>query len=205
MNTLRELLTQKDILDPERWFEDVCNLLFYKTVFHVGNQRFKITEAELYLNDKDNHPDVFTHGSKEQEKTGLFYFHKNKGGVKFKEFPRSGIDITFGNENRFGGILLRGMQNLDCDSDYLDGPAKVSQKVVEALGVNKVKDIASTIDINISNSQDLWFEDVSGENQSIYKVPRIGLSLSNNNVKERLPYISKLYRYLAAPLKTKKW
>lgn len=207
MNKLDELLNQKDILDPERWFEDVCNLLFYRTVFHVGNQRYKITEVELYLYSEDDHPDVFTHRSEEQKKAGFFYFHKHKRGEKYKEFPRNGVDITFGNENRFGGILLRGMQNLVEESDYIDGPALLSKRIVEILGGKgkKINEVVPEIDLNIFTSKHLRLEETSGVNHDIYKVTRKGLALSNNNVEERLAYISKLYRYLATPLKTKAW
>ena len=198
MNTLNEILNQKVIANPEQWFESVCKILFYRTVFHIKDQRYKITEAELYLktDDLNDHPDVFTHGSHEQRKSGLFYFHK-KG--------RGGIDITFGKESsRYGGILLRGMESLD-DKSYIDGPLKLSQRIVEDLGGENVKDVVRTLDIDIFNDEDLWLEETSGNDQVnvIYKAPRVGLALSKD-VESHLPYFAKLYRYLADPLKTKK-
>ncbi|MBL1321966.1 MAG: DNA-3-methyladenine glycosylase [Methylophaga sp.] len=205
MNTLKNLLNQKVIDNPDQWFESVCNLLFYRTIFHIKDQRYKITEAELYLNSKE-HPDVFTHGSADQEKVGLFYFHKHKLGKSYKEL-RNGVDITFGNENRFGGILLRGMQNIgkEKESDYIDGPALLSQRIMGIFKEkgNKVSDVVPKLDINIFNAQDLWLEEISGQDQDIYKAPRVGLALSKD-VDSQLAYVAKLYRYLAAPLKTKK-
>ena len=207
MNTLNDILNQKVIDNPEQWFESVCNILFYRTVFHIKDQRYKITEAELYLktDDKNDHPDVFVHGSEEQKKSGLFYFHKHKLGKSYKEGRRQGVDITFGNENRFGGILLRGMQNLDDKSDYIDGPAMLSQKIMDIFKDkgSKVSDVVPDLDIDIFNAKDLWLKETSGQEQDIYKAPRVGLALSKD-VESRLAYVAKLYRYLAAPLKTKK-
>jgi hypothetical protein len=205
MNTLHALLNQEVIDDPEQWFESVCQILFYRTVFHIQDQRYKITEAELYLKT-DDHPDVFTHGSEEQKKSGLFYFHKYKLGKIYKEWPRSGIDITFGNENRFGGILLRGMQNLDGELEYVDGPAMLSQKIMGIFKEkgSKVSAVVPNLDINIFNDRHLWLEETSGNDQVnvIYRAPRVGLALSKD-VESRLAYVAKLYRYLADPLKTK--
>lgn len=208
MNTLDELLSQKIIDNPEQWFESVCNILFYRTVFHIKDQRYKITEAELYLktDDKNDHPDVFVHGSEEQKKSGLFYFHKYKLGKIYKEWPRSGIDITFGNESRLGGILLRGMQNIDVESDYIDGPAMLSQKIMDVFKDkgSKVSGVVPKLDIDIFNDRHLWLEETSGNDQVnvIYKAPRVGLPLSKD-VESHLAYVAKLYRYLADPLKTK--
>jgi hypothetical protein len=202
MNTLNDLLNQKVIGNPEQWFESVCNILFYRTIFHIEGQRYKITEAELYLHSKE-HPDIFTHKSDVQEKRGLFYFHKRGG-------KRGGVDITFGNENRFGGILLRGMQNIDPEkeSDYIDGPGLLSQRIMEIFKEkgSKVNVVVPKLDINIFHDQDLWLEEISGDDQVIYKAPRVGLNLSKD-VENHLAYFTKLYRYLAgpAPLKTTKW
>ena len=202
MNTLKNLLNQKVIDNPEQWFESVCNLLFYRIIFHIKDQRYKITEAELYLHSEE-HPDVFAHGSDDQKEAGLFYFHKR--GESYQEGNIKGIDITFGDENRFGGILLRGMQNLgqEKESDYIDGPGLLSQRILDIFEGKKVFDVAPNLDIDIFNSTDLWLEEISGNDQVIYKAPRHGLTLSKD-FKNRRPYFAKLYRYLAAPLKTKK-
>jgi len=72
----------------------------------------------------------------------------------------------------------------------------------------KVIDVAPNLDIDIFNPEDLWLEEISGNDQVIYKAPRHGLTLSKD-FEGRLPYFTKLYRYLAlatpaTPLKTKK-
>lgn len=198
MSKLRELLHQENINHPESWFDEVCNELFYKTVFHIKDRRYKITEAELYLNSEE-HPDVFAHGSEEQKKTGLFYFHK-RGGT-YQEGNIKGVDITFGTENRFGGILLRGLQNLEDEADYIDGPGRLSQRIVDTYGGVKVIDVAPDLNIDIFDSTDLWLEEIEGEEKIIYKAPRHGLTLTKE-VEGRMPYFAKHYRYLAAPLKT---
>lgn len=200
MNELKNLINQQDISHPEQWFEKVCNSLFYRTLFYIKDRRYKITEAELYLNSQ-GHPDVYAHGSDDQRMMGLFYFHKR--GNSYQEGKIKGIDITFGNQKRIGGILLRGMQNLDDESDYIDGPGRLSQRVIEAFGGKKAKvmDVVPKLDVGIFSRQDMWLEEISGENQIIFKAPRKGLTLSKD-VAARLPYFAKLYRYLATPLKT---
>ncbi len=199
LSRLEKLLNQINITSPQEWFDQVCQELFYGSIFHVKNDRYQITEAELYLNSKE-HPDAFTHGSMDQKKVGLFYFHKR--GNSYQEGNIKGIDITFGNESRYGGILLRGMQNLDDRDDYIDGPGRLSQRIIEIFGGEKVVDVAPVLDINIFSSSDIWIEEKELSEQIIYKAPRKGLTLSKN-VEARLPFFAKHYRYLAHPIKTK--
>lgn len=45
-------------------FSDVADLLLNRTVMIIGFQRFKITEAEFYVNDYKHHLDTFATSSR---------------------------------------------------------------------------------------------------------------------------------------------
>jgi hypothetical protein len=61
---------------------------FSRRITHFG----KSTIYGLYLKSQ-THPDKYTHGHVQQKKPGCWYFHD------------SGVDITFGDEHSFDGIL----------------------------------------------------------------------------------------------------
>jgi len=83
----------------EAGFKRLAEYLMNECVLEVNSEEYQLAEIEFYYYDKENHPDVFVHCSKCQKDNNLFYFHN------------AGVDITFGNDNYYGGVLLRSIMN----------------------------------------------------------------------------------------------
>jgi len=103
-------------------------LTFYLMNFislSVSGKRYRMTELEVYYySPKENHCDLYAHKKPEQLSIGKWYFH------------RAGIDITFGKDNGneennvYGGILIRGIRELDSETPkYISGPLLVLKEI----------------------------------------------------------------------------
>lgn len=199
MHKLSELLTVAKIEDPDVWFENVARELFYSYSLLVGNTTFQIIEVELYFYS-DEHQDLYTHCSNEQKDSLKWYFHKRGSGVK--EGNYAGVDITFGNETRWGGILLRGLRNTQT-GEVVDGSGKVAMEILKRSNLSKMNELDCFEKKNIFKAEHLKLIPFSFDHQEIYKSPRKGLFLQNN-VSDRLNFITKNYRFFAGVPKTKK-
>lgn len=110
---LREKLSlsncPKDQSDFFDYFKVIAGLLMNQCVISKGVANYEIIEIEFYLFTPD-HQDVITYPR--DTKAGQWFFHQ------------SGVDITFeSNTEHFGGILIRGLRNLETGQLTL-GPQK---------------------------------------------------------------------------------
>lgn len=156
---------------PEMDFKRIATELMNDWVLQVNAKRYRIAEVEFYF-VSDKHPDPYTHKHPLQQEMGKWYFHG------------SGIDITFGNNNYHGGILLRAIY--DCDiKRYFYGP------------LNTVAEIFS----NFSNVFEGKFTFMLSpavptefDIEEAISAPRVGL---NPNLNQE--YCKKRYRFLIMP------
>lgn len=120
----------------------------------------------------------------------------------FRRVRSKVFDITCGHADRYGGILICGIQNLST-SEYIDGPGNIVQKILAVFRKTKVRDFADPVPFSIYEGRisvrPLDFE-VESE---ILWTPRVGLSLKKQ-MQDRIHYIVKEYRALALPIQTKK-
>ena len=91
-----------------------------KVLVDGNGTKYRICEVEFYyMNKKEGHEDTFTHCDPIQGKTnGKWYMHRMSAEkpMSFKAGTYKGVDISFGataGEERFGGILLRAMLNIE--------------------------------------------------------------------------------------------
>lgn len=119
----KELNREGKYANEKEWFSAIAYRLMNDLCLNVGKNRYRITECEFYYSDID-HADPYIHGEPQQMTTGHLYF--NKAG---------GIDITFGKEAypAWGGILIRGIRNLD-SNEYINQITKIVSEVFVALG-----------------------------------------------------------------------
>lgn len=162
----------------EEDFARIANELMNSWVLTVNKTYYRITEIEFYCKSvKDDGPikDPYTHGHDEQLKSGTWYFHG------------SGIDLTFGCEEYYGGILIRGIYNLETQ-DYIKGPLNSITEILSNLSSFYAHDfklgLASTID----------YHAILHEPKTPIKAPRVGL-----NPKIDSDSHQKLYRFLIMP------
>ncbi len=83
---------------------------------------YRIAELEFYIRSA-THDDNYTHGHPLQQTNGKWYMHG------------SGIDITCGSDDHYGGILIRALQSLANPSaaGYVYGPITCTAKLFEGL------------------------------------------------------------------------
>ncbi|OUM70593.1 hypothetical protein PIROE2DRAFT_1114 [Piromyces sp. E2] len=174
------------------YFDKISDILLNETLLLVKSKCFRIAEIEFYYNDIERHHDPFTHNDPIQYNQNYWYFHR-KGGV-YRGGTWKGVDITFGQLSPIkysGGILVRSIQEINNNKsgEYIHGPSKVVDKILEIFKRNSVKELVeeefdNNIDIKknqkftlCSTSQNSIYDNV---NQDTLNIPH-KRELSNNN------------------------
>ncbi|RUA24149.1 MAG: hypothetical protein DSY76_08245 [Bacteroidetes bacterium] len=155
--------------DLKSEFYKIADYLLNNVVIKVNENRFRITELEIYYNDSENHDDPFVHKNSLQLENAKWYFHG------------SGLDITFGKEKIYASALIRGVKNIKSNI-YTDGPLNVVTELFKSM--KSVYEQSTFILSPYSFEKEEW-EPV--------KSTRIGLNKDKDNEGD---YIKKLYRYL---------
>lgn len=159
-------------------------------------KEYRICEIEFYLKT-DGHNDEYCHACPDQSTYGKWYFHKTKsGGYKGGTFK--GIDLTLGEstdeKKSYFGVLIR---SIFCeeDNEFIEGPCKVVNKILELNSCKNVQDYLSKQNhsdlLSVRFSKNIHIKRCSGQKKyDIYSGPRIGLS-------EKYPdFRAQPYRYV---------
>jgi len=169
-----QVLTGEYSLDQlQAKFDEIANFLMNASVLKVNNVTYRITELEMYYNDNSSHVDPYIHMHKNQLQSAEWYFHG------------SGLDITFGNDNKenniYASLLIRGIKNLE-SGKYIDGPLNVVTELFSKMG--KV----------YKENQVFHLLPYTYEDKEIpAKSTRVGL---NKKEEDEDNYIDRLYRYI---------
>ncbi|MCA9217245.1 MAG: hypothetical protein KDB27_29450 [Planctomycetales bacterium] len=167
----------------------------------VSDQRYRILEIEFYFHTT-LHADPFAHCHPVQATFGQWYFHRVGTGYRGGTFK--GIDITFGNADAFGGILIR---TLEKDAGVICGPSLCVDQLLSASGQATVEELDRAIAGRV-----VWDEtsplQLVRENQNsrhtVYKSSRVGLSTRHSQDDNARIYRDYAYRFLVKPRKIKK-
>lgn len=150
-------------------FERISEVLLNNSILKVGRKSFRICAIEFYYKQAD-HMDNAAHSHKGQLTCGEWYFHG------------SGLDITFGDETEYGGILIQAIQSMEEPKIFTGGPLKCITVLFEAFG-------------SASNHQLIFgLEEYRHEHEKIIAAPRVGL----NEVTVG-DHFSKGYRFIIMP------
>lgn len=152
-------------------FQRIANDLLNNWVLNVEDALFRIAEIEFYYKG-ENHIDSYIHSHDLQRHKGKWYFHG------------SGIDITFGNETSFGGILIRAMVNIQ-SKEYFYGPLVCVQELLRNFPT--IFNTKINFGLIPAEKGQLFYE-------KLIRAPRVGLKPENN------PEMwNKFYRFLIMP------
>lgn len=157
----------------EESFDRIANELMNNWLLKIESKIFRIAEIEFYYKS-ESHNDPYTHGHVLQNEKEKWYFHG------------SGIDITFGTNETYGGILIRAIYNI-IDDNYIYGPLNCVTEIFNTIGNIHVKEIS----FGLIASRDNNFE--IGPEIPI-AAPRVGL----NPLKDKT-YSERFYRFLIMP------
>lgn len=157
--------------NPVESFNRIANELFNEYCISTHKGSYFITEIEFYFRSP-KHDDKYVHGHESQKKNGFWYFHW------------AGIDVTIGDGENYGGILIRGIKKRNQNEiwEFTSGPINVMQ---ELLSAQKSVFVEDSLRLHL-------IKQVENELAVIYCSPRIGLH------SDEIPtiYHDKLYRYV---------
>jgi len=167
-------------------FNEIANKLMNQTKLISGQNSYRICEIEFYLNSA-THKDLYTHDNPDQATYGKWYFHKtSKGNYRGGTFK--GLDLTLGNNDKYCGILIRSIYNLETKK-MIGGPCNSVNELIAQHGASNVKEFMakdnkqsplSAIENEYIKIQDCDFEKGEGgkeeTKEALYYGPRYGLS-----------------------------
>ncbi|KAL1704137.1 hypothetical protein EV121DRAFT_280634 [Schizophyllum commune] len=207
-----QLLTQSAISSR---FDEIADALLYDydlvVCGDVAETCFRLLEFEVYLHKPGCHADPFVHRTAEQGELGKWYFHRapGKGTTKYRGGTRKGLDLTFGDADAYGGILLRSVQRVG-SAEIISGPSLLVDKIVSLSGASDLVDLVENKwagNTSAFTPSGLFLrprEDTACTGHiDLCRTPRVGLDLS---VASRAEYVAKAYRYIASfdsPLKSR--
>lgn len=186
-------------------FRRIAELLLDRAIWHVGGREHRLTEIEFYFAGP-GHQDPFTHGDPIQRTMGRWYFHRQGGTYRGGTYK--GLDVTFGREDAFGGILLRGALPLDAPEEMVEGPSSLVDHVLRLTGHASVAALAVSFDLRVDAPEEgggpLHLTIGEPRGLAICECARVGLSLKKGADAARQRYLAAPYRFLSEPARTKK-
>lgn len=187
------------------WFTKIASRLLEGCRLHVGGETRRFTEIEFYYFG-DGHEDIFAHKDEVQQEMGRWYFHKSRGTYRGGSFK--GLDISFGSEGAFAGVLLRGLEKPD--GDLVDGPSLLVDHLLDKAGYDTVAELDKAIDGRVAWEDDnplrLEWTDPE-ESRPMVQCPRVGLAMWGKpgpTGNKRWRFVMRPYRYLTEPARIRK-
>jgi hypothetical protein len=152
-------------------FNRIAFELMNHWLLKIESKSYRISEIEFYLKS-DFHNDSYTHGHKLQKQKEKWYFHG------------SGVDITFGNDRFYGGILIRAIYDFKNDN-YIYGPLNCVTEVFS--NINNIYEKGISFGLVPSKNSKIEIENPIA-------APRVGLNTQIDKAKH-----DALYRFLIMP------
>lgn len=103
-----DLTIDRECIDKD--FKRIASEIMNQWILKVESAEYRIAEIEFYFKS-DFHEDHYTHGHILQKEMGRWYFHG------------SGVDLTFGSKDMYGGILIRAIYKIK-SKEFIYGPLK---------------------------------------------------------------------------------
>lgn len=188
-------------------FRALADLVLNRLDWQIGGRPHRIVEIELYWNGPA-HPDTFAHGDPHQQELGRWYFHRSGG--EFRGGTYKGLDIAFGRDDAFAGILIRGAEPLDDPGLVLDGPCTCVDHLLEVTGHASIRSLVAGFDRAVDPppggaSSPLFLAPAERPRADLVcEGPRVGLTLKRGALAERARFLARPYRFLSEPARIKK-
>ena len=169
-----ELCKENIKIEYQDVFSKYANKLMNEYCLKVDDKKYNLIEIEFYFYDKENHPDPYIYCNEKQKECGEFYFHG------------SGMDITFGNEICYGGILIRSIMNQK--GEYINGSLILLKKLFGDK-IDKSK-------IELIEKEDIEKKDIFCSTRVGLQAHPLDYELLTKFEKNFIPYIFRLYRFI---------
>jgi hypothetical protein len=119
MKDLKQLLSsldaESDVETIMTTFEDIADILLYKSHIKTGHGSYRILEIEFYFKNNKHNDNVTIERT---EEAGMWWLHDYGVDLSFKSVEK---------DNYYGGILIRSIMPLDdnkIDNEVIFGPRK---------------------------------------------------------------------------------
>ena len=184
MNFLQ--INNNNIETIEQSFHDIASYLFNDYTINVNGKLYRLLDIEFYYFSEGKFKDPYIHLNELQKESGKWYFHE------------SGVDITFGADGSYGGILLRGIGKISKNANRENG---FIEKEVHG-PLNVMKELTRNFNDVLDTSGNLFNLEYIGRDpmgalmlgMKILKTNRIGLAAKSED--ENLVYQHKPYRFI---------
>jgi hypothetical protein len=185
------------------WFTRIAEKLLNGSQLLVAGQAHRFREVEFYYFARE-HLDPFTHRDPVQHQYGRWYFHRTGSGYRSGSFK--GVDLTFGDAQATGGILIRSLHTPA--GKLVDGPSLCVDHILALTDCRDVAALDAAIDGRLAwgRSNPLQVTEVKpAESAPLFRSARVGLSLKRWQKSPEPPsFILRPYRYLTEPRRIKK-
>jgi len=158
-------------MNPEADFARIATEIMNHWILRIESKAYRIAEIEFYMHSP-LHIDQYTHAHEQQKQSGKWYFH------------RSGMDLCFGSDEFYGGILIRAIFDLE-NKRYVYGPLNSVTEILSHWG--DIYQSNLSFGLTTEGADKIAFE-------KPVRAPRIGL----NPDKDPAMY-SRFYRFLVLP------
>ena len=178
-------------------FEAIAQKLLNQTHLAIAREAHRIIEIEFYYHNLE-HRDPFVHCHPLQLRKHCWYFHRQ--GNSYRGGTFKGIDLTFGDEETYGGILLRSLEKPD--GSIINGSCNCVNYILQRTGYATVAELDSAIAIENAWHPNLFLflQPADCPKQPLLTTARVGLSLKRARSHPHMPaYLLQPYRYLTAP------
>jgi hypothetical protein len=162
-------------------FRRIAEKLMNLYQLQVKDNFYRIIDCEFYYSSK-KHQDPYAHGHERQKSKGEWYFHG------------SGLDITIGNGEALGGILIRRIARVTGEpiprkGDSIIGPLNVCTEIFKHFG-----DVVTDKPIHFG-IVDIGLDPMGANMKTakVFAVPRIGL---NKLIDTKDKFHKKPYRFI---------
>ncbi|NEP10912.1 MAG: helix-turn-helix domain-containing protein [Symploca sp. SIO2C1] len=173
-----------------------------RTRLLICGKPHRLVEIEFYYYNKA-HPDPFAHRHPLQLTWGQWYFHRQ--GDNYRGGSFKGLDLTFGEDTAFGGILIRSLEA--ADGTLIDGPSLCVDHLLAQAEVSQVATLDEAIGDRMAcdRNSPLVLEEATLKQHQIFDSARVGLSLKRTHIYPNMPqYLLRPYRYLTEPQRIRK-
>ena len=195
------------IEDVEGHLQSAGEEVLRRIQLNVFGHPCRILEVEFYFFG-GQHRDPFAHCHEVQREFGHWYLHRV--GTGFRNGSFKGIDLTFGQDTSFGGMLIRSL--LDADGSVVCGPSLCVDHLIARSTVGHVRQLNELIGrrsaLDTRNPIHLAERTATAtdlEREKVFRSARVGLSTA------RIPadaqpqlFLDREYRFLREPKKIKK-
>lgn len=180
----------------QSWFDHIAGYLLNQTSLFIMEQPHRIEEIEFYYRTP-KHDDPFTHGDSHQRQNATWYFHREGGNYRGGSFK--GLDITFGPEDAYGGILIR---TISSDEQQINGCSLCVDHLLKTTKLDHVSKLDAHLKpLHVFDQNPyLYLAPHHNSTRTITQTARVGLTLKRCAQNPTMPdFITRPYRYLTDP------